>query len=85
MFEGQTPEITYPCEWPFKLIGPDEVALRKAVTEVLADRVHTIIGVTPSRKGRYKSLRVEVVVFDEAERKEVGDAFHAHPATLFVF
>lgn len=84
MFEGQTPHIDYPCEWPFKLVGADEVTLRKVVAEVVEDRVHTIGKTRASRTGRYTSLRVEVVVFDEEERHHLSDAFHAHPDTLFV-
>jgi putative lipoic acid-binding regulatory protein len=78
------PEIDYPCKWGYKLVGPNEEALRLAIAEVVEDREHDVTLSRVSRSGKYVSLAVEVLVGDHDERRGLANRFNEHPAVVFV-
>jgi len=83
-FEGKKPEIDYPCPWSYRLIGRDEVALRRAVLGIIGGAEHTLVLVNESSAGRYRSLELELVVRDEAHRLGLFEALGRHPDVRFV-
>jgi len=78
------PEIDYPTRWSYRVVGPNESALRVAVQEIVAHREHVVTLSRMSRTGRYVSLNVEVLVHDHEERRGLANELHAHPAVVFV-
>lgn len=84
-FDGQKPEITYPCPWSYRVIGADEERLRAAIGFVVGDLQHSLRLANESSTGRYRSLALEVVVRDEAHRYSIFDALGKHPDVRFVF
>ena len=68
---SERPEIDYPTDWGYRVVGTSEEALRALVAEVLGDDEHVILAVQPSSKGAYVSLRMTVTVRDEAHRDRV--------------
>ncbi|MBE0567526.1 MAG: DUF493 domain-containing protein [Krumholzibacteria bacterium] len=76
---SQRPEITYPTEWSFKVIGTDEEDLRRAVTITLAvcldrdsgERPYELALSRTSGRGNYVSLGLTLTVLSEAERDAV--------------
>ncbi len=77
-------ELTYPCEWPYVLIGADEVDLRSAVHDILEDRTHTITLSNTSAQGKYVSLKVVAIVRSDEDRVGIFEAFKSHSATKMV-
>lgn len=77
-------ELTYPCEWPYVVIGPDESDLRHAIADIVQDRTHTVTHSHTSSNGRYVSLKILVVVHTEEDRVGIYRALHGHPATKVV-
>ena len=67
-FGDEKLDIEYPCPWPYTVIGEDEFAMRVAIGEVCDDSQHSIELSNRSRTGRYCSLKVEVIVRDDAQR-----------------
>jgi len=84
MEDWPEPEIDYPCSWSYKLVGPDEAALRAAIAAIVAHREHEIALSRTSRTGKYVSLKVEVVVGDHDERRGLANEFNDHPSVKFV-
>ena len=78
------PEIDYPCQWSYKLVGADEQAIRLAIAEILGEREHTVALSRASRTGKYVSLKADVLVHDHEERRGLANAFNEHPAVKFV-
>jgi len=80
------PEIEYPCPWDFKIIGTDEDALRVAVADCLKRALSVAPGqrefeLSASRSsvgGKYVSLRLNLMVMDEAERNGVFHSLAEH-------
>jgi uncharacterized protein len=83
-FEGRKPEIEYPCLWSYRIVGTDEVQMRIAVLEVLGDLEHRVTTGLESSQGKYRSLQVEIVVRDEAQRLSIFEALKIHPEVRFV-
>jgi len=83
-FEGQSPEILYPCIWSYQVIGVDEALLRAAVLEVVGDLPHTLRPGNVSKGGKYRSLGLEARVETELERLRIFECLSKHPAIRFV-
>lgn len=82
--DDRTPEIDYPCPWSYTLIGRDLDGLRAAVAQVLGPRAHELVVSNTSPRGKYRSMRLEVVVQDEPDRLKLFDALAAHEDVRFV-
>lgn len=82
--KGKKPDIQYPCPWDFKVIGPDEPAVRDAVREVLPDIDPTLTVSRKSGSGKYVSLNLTVTVTDEAHRNAIFTALANHPDITMV-
>ena len=72
------PEVSYPCQWDFKVIGTDEPALRRAIEQIVADRAYQLNVSNRSRGGKYCSLKLTVQVEDEANRNAIFKALSDH-------
>ncbi len=77
-------EMTYPAMWGYRVIGLDETELRRAISEILKDRDYTIDISNKSSSGKYVSLHVELIVYDEAERMRLFAALRNHRATHII-
>jgi putative lipoic acid-binding regulatory protein len=76
--------LTYPCEWPYVVIGASEDDLRMAIAAIVGDRTHTVSLSHSSAKGNYVSLKVLAVVRTEEDRLGIYNALNDHPATKVV-
>ncbi len=77
-------DLSYPCEWPYVVIGEDEESLRVAVKATVDLRHHTITVSHTSAQGKYLSLKVLVVVHSEEDRIGIYEALQDHPSTKIV-
>ncbi len=68
---GDRPEITYPCEWGYRIIGTSEEEIRRVVREVVGEAEHTLAVSNESSGGKYVSLHLALTVTDEAHRLDV--------------
>jgi len=79
------PAINYPLSWEYKLILKDKDLLETIIKNVLSDKVHTIKPSKVSKKGKYASFNLIVIVSDEQERLSIFDDFKNHKDISFVF
>ena len=77
-------EIEYPCEWTFKIIGQDEILMRKAVISTLKSRDHTVNNSNSSSGGKYISLNLMVNVENETDRNDISTNLQSDPAIKFI-
>ncbi len=78
------PDIKYPCEWGFKLIGKDKAALDAAIFDIMAERDYTCTEGNVSKKGKFLTLNAKCEVCSEEERNEIFKAFSEHDAVKMV-
>lgn len=62
------PNIDYPCQWLFKVIGSDYQAIETAIQEVVGEAPVKITVSNASSSGKYQSVNLEMEVTSEAHR-----------------
>ena len=72
------PEIEYPCEWGYKLIGTDTTALQAVIFDVVGERPYTTKGGNSSSKGKFHSLNMRCRVESQEDRDRIFKAFSDH-------
>ena len=90
--QNDKPQISYPCQWGFKIIGTDEEAVREAVKACLAgcfnrdsgDRPYQLEFSRASGKGKYVSLTLTLEVRHEQERNNLFRALTDRPEIRLV-
>ncbi|MBE0570317.1 MAG: DUF493 domain-containing protein [Ignavibacteriaceae bacterium] len=82
--ENKKPQIDYPCKWPYKIIGDSVEEMINAVENVVADLEYDVTPSNISRKGKYFSLNIIVVVPSEMVRDLIFQNLNKHPAIKYV-
>lgn len=81
---GCKPNIDYPCQWHYRLIGEDRSAIMEAIHSTVDVGICVITEGNASSGGRYLSLNLEIRVDNEAERLRLYQVFSNHPAIRVV-
>lgn len=82
--DGCKPNIDYPCQWHYRLIGEDRTAIVEAIHAVVDANLCVLSEGNASSGGRYLSLNLEITVDNEGERLRLYQAFSNHPAIRVV-
>ena len=65
------PEITYPCEWGFRIVGTHEKLMRQLVADILGEQPYALAPSRESATGRYVSMHLKTEVRDEDQRDAI--------------
>jgi len=79
------PDIEYPCDWRYKIIGDNIEIMLKAIDDLLLNKFN--YDVTPSnisKKGNYYSLNLVVRVNDELERERIYNSLSENESIKYV-
>jgi putative lipoic acid-binding regulatory protein len=82
--EKQKVSFTYPCEWVYKVIGYQEKAIRKAISEIITDKPFEVSFSNRSSTKKYISLNLDLMLENETERETIYMALKIHPAIKMV-
>jgi len=82
--ENKKPQIDYPYKWPYKIIGDNIGEMIKAVEEAVTDLEYDLTPSNISRKGKYFSLNITVVVPSEIIRDLIFQKLTKHPAIKYI-
>ena len=74
----QKPEIKYPTNWGFKIIGKDKEALFNAIKEIMGDKEHLCHFGNYSKNGKFCSYNASCEVESKEERDKIFKAFSDH-------
>ncbi|MCP4007432.1 MAG: DUF493 domain-containing protein [bacterium] len=77
-------DLTYPCDWRYRIIGADATKLRAAVEAIAGDAEYEIHDGNSSRAGSYVSVELAVTVRDEDHRLRLFAELAAHDDVKFV-
>ena len=78
------PDIEYPCEWGYKIIGTDKDALEMCISEIMQGRRHGIKEGNRSSKGKFISINSQCRVKSQEDRDSIFKAFSDHPDVKMV-
>lgn len=74
----EKPDIDYPCEWGYKLIGRDKKALEVCIFDIVGKRAYKTKGGNSSSKGKFHSLNMTCKVESQIDRDVIFKAFSNH-------
>lgn len=74
----ETLELDYPCNWIYKLVVYEEINIKSTVKGVVSSREHKITESNVSKKGKFKSYSLELLVHNEDDRKELYSILGDH-------
>lgn len=77
--EGNKPEINYPTNWEYKIIGTSVEDMLKAVEETIVGLEYVVTSSKISKNENYFSLNVTVVVPSEILRDLIFQKLARHP------
>lgn len=65
---GQKPDITYPCDWEYKVIVPKGTDLESICKEILTTKKYNLTPSKKSKTDKYESFSLLTNVISEEER-----------------
>lgn len=77
-------ELNYPCSWEYKLITHSHEDALKGVKEVILEREFTLKPSKVSKKGKYQSYTLEIIVHNEDDRVTIYELFGKHESIKMV-
>ena len=75
------PDIEYPTNWGFKIIGRDKEALEKCIKHIMketGDKEHVCTLGNQSKTGKFHSYNASCTVDTEEERNKIFKYFEDH-------
>ncbi len=78
------PEIEYPCQWSYKIIGSDSLAITNKISEILDNRDYNLNLSNHSRTGKFVSFNCSLEVASESERNEIFQQLQQIPTVKMV-
>lgn len=77
----EKPEINYPTNWGFKIIGKDKDSLEKCIKEIMkieGDKKHLCSIGNQSKTGKFTTYNASCTVDSEEERNRIFKYFETH-------
>jgi len=71
-------ELDYPCSWKYKIVILESINAKNISKDIFGDRDHSIKESNVSKKGKYKSYSIELIVHNEDDRKELYKILGEH-------
>lgn len=71
-------ELTYPCSWKYKIVVLESLNIKNISNDVFGDREHSIKESNVSKKGKFKSYTIELIVHNDDDREELHRVLGAH-------
>jgi len=70
--------LDYPCKWTYKVIGKNEEDIKNAVKATLSEREYSLKISHSSKKGKFLSFTLDLLVHNEDDRKTLYDVLCKH-------
>ena len=80
----ERPDIEYPCDWGYKLIGTNKAELEACIFDIVGERAYTTKGGNTSSKGKFHSINMKCRVESQKDRDEIFQAFSEHSVVKMV-
>jgi putative lipoic acid-binding regulatory protein len=82
--DNKRPQIEYPCEWGYKVIGSDVDKILFAIEEASLGLAYSVTPSNISRNGKYYSLNFSLNVPNEVVRDLVYDKLKKNSAVKII-
>ncbi|MDR3667351.1 MAG: DUF493 domain-containing protein [Ignavibacteriaceae bacterium] len=82
---SKKPEITYPCEWSYKIIGNNIEKMLEAIDMAVSGLKYDVTPSNISKKGNYYSLNLTLTVPNEVVRDLIYQKLDSHESVKIIF
>lgn len=77
-------ELDYPCSWKYKIVILESVNIKYISEDIFGEREHKVKESNVSKKGKFKSYSIELIVHNEDDRKELYKILGEHKEVKMV-
>lgn len=81
---GKKPQITYPCQWEYKLIVLQNTDINKIIKSIINDKPYNVSLSNESKNGKYESFNLSLEVESQEQREEFFAKFKQNEQTKYV-
>ncbi len=71
-------KLDYPCTWKYKIVILESINTKNISESVFGERKHKISQSNTSKKGKFKSYNIELLVHSDEDREELHKLLNAH-------
>ncbi len=71
-------ELEYPCSWKYKIVLLESTDVKYISKDIFGQREHGIKESNISKKGKFKSYTIELIVHNDDDRKELYKLLGEH-------
>lgn len=71
-------ELEYPCSWKYKIVLLETVNTKYISKDIFGDRKHSLKESKVSKKGKFKSYTIELIVHSDDDREEIHRLLGEH-------
>lgn len=71
-------ELTYPCTWKYKIVILETTNVKYISKDVFGNRDHNVEESKVSKKGKFKSYNIELIIHNDDDRKELHRLLSDH-------
>ena len=82
---NKRPEIAYPCEWPYKIIGNNVDKILEAIENAVSGLKYDVTSSNISKNGNYYSLNLTLTVPNEVVRDLIYQKLDSSDSIKIVF
>ncbi|NLE01873.1 MAG: DUF493 domain-containing protein [Fibrobacter sp.] len=84
MTQQKKAQITYPCNWTYKIIGLNKKSMIDASQAILNHHSYSLKDSNSSKSGKYISLEINLIVQNEEQRNNIYKEFVQHESIKMV-
>jgi len=81
----EKPDIKYPTQWKFTIIGKDKQKVQEAIKAVMGDKEHICKFSKSSKGGKFQSYNAQCEVVSEEERDAIYKELQEHNDVDYLF
>jgi len=81
----EKPDIKYPTQWSFTIIGKDKQKVQDAIKTVMGDKEHSCKFSKSSKGGKFHSYNAKCEVKSEQERDNIYKELQKHEDVDYLF
>ncbi len=71
-------ELDYPCSWKYKIVILESTNANKISKTIFGEREHKVSKSNVSKKGKFKSYTIELIVHNDDDREEIHRLLNQH-------
>ncbi|TLP38607.1 DUF493 domain-containing protein [Arcobacter arenosus] len=71
-------ELEYPCNWKYKIVIIESINVKYISKDIFGERDHKVKESNVSKKGKFKSYNIELIVHSDDDREEIHRLLGEH-------